>query len=445
MDRYSLGISFTRQMARAVVYNVDQSVVENHIVVPYTNLTNEISNLLSVIDQLFLELSKCAPLKQVAMIKVSGPEDLGVCSSDKFYKSLMTFSAYAESLEQHFKDGFTSPSILRPHNNNANFAKIWTDNFPHEFKLPQNALLFSLKNFISASPETWRNTTNIQFLSSFVTSILAGKRAPVDSSCAKISGLQGVENKWSETNTNWVSFDLKSKLDDIKNSYENFSYVSSYFVEKYGVYREARILTASGNSAACARGAGGIVYLDTDDKFQLGAVVNNVPMGNGSFYINGIVPGQSLCIVASVFDLLLSLSPAISIDVDAMKNLYSATLLKLPITQPIKQTSLIVSQLAEIKSNSKPFDKIFVTGDLSENVVFLQACADLFSAEIIAFDKSVCGAAIGNALSAARKIKESDYETIMKSYFEATPSKRFTPTNEGLSQMLSQLIAYSNL
>lgn len=445
MDRYSLGLSFSKQKARAVVFNVDQGKVENQIVVPYLDETNEILNLLPVIDQLFLELSKCAPLKQVAMIKVSGPEELAVCTSDKFYKSLMTFSAYAESLDKHFKDGFTSPNFLKPQSENASFAKIWTDNFPHEFKLPENALLFSLKSFISMAPEIWRNTTNIQFLSSFVTSILAGKRAPVDSSCAKISGLQGAENKWSDTNANWISFDLKGKLDDIKNSYENFSYISSYFVEKYGVYREARVLTAGGNSAACARGAGGTVYLDTDDRLQLGAVVNNVPLGNGTFYINGIVPGQSLCIVASVFGLILSQLSTNSIEFDSMKNLYLASHMKIPIKLPIKQSSLIISQLAELKSNSKPFDTIFVTGDLSDNVVFLQACADLFSTEIVAFENSIYGAAIGNALSAARKIKESNYEVVMKEYFESVKSKRFTPTNDGLNQMLSQLIAYSKI
>lgn len=450
MDRYSLGISFGRQKARAVVFNIDKSTVEDQVVVKIPPSENEILGLLSVVDQLFLALSKSALLKQVAMIKVSGPEDLGVCSSDHFYKSLMTFSAYAKSLESHFENSFPMTELLKPQPQNNSYAKEWANKIPHEFKLPENALLFTLKSLVSGNPNIWRQTTNVQFLSSFITSILAGKRAPIDSSCGKISGMLNNENKWCDTNTRWVSDDLINKLDDIKHSYDNFSYVSAYFSEKYGIYREARVLTAGGNSAASALGAGGTVYLDTEDSLHLGAIVKNVPLGNGSFYLNGILPGQSICIVASNFDLLISQIPLASIEVDNMKNLYSAELINakkgsIDFNKKIKMSSLIFSQLAELKSNSKEFDKIYVTGELSNNLIFLQACADLFSSEIIAFENSEFGAAIGNALNAARKIKEAEYESVMKVYFDATNHKIFTPSNEGLNQMLSQYIAYLNI
>ena len=224
--------------------------------------------------------------------------------------------------------------------------------------------------------------------------------------------------------------------------------MSSYFVEKYGVYREARILSAGGHSAACAQGAGGSVFLDTDDALHLGAVVNGSPIGNGSFYLNGIVPGQSLCLVASALDPILCQAAFFQIELDSMKNLYSASFLKFESTKKegnyrVKQSVLIFNQLAELKSNAKTFDKIFVTGELSDNPLFLQACADLFSSEMITFDNSVYGAAIGNALSAARKIKETSFEEILSEYFKSTGSKKYIPSPEGQSQMLSQLIAYA--
>jgi sugar (pentulose or hexulose) kinase len=449
MDRYSLGISFGRHDARAAVYNIDRNVVEYKVSVPYSINTLKVNNLLLVVDQLFLALSKCAPLKQVAMIKVSGPEDLAVCSSDIFYKKLMKFSAYAESLESHFGDCFTLDEFLKPSINNSNYAQSYSSTALPEFRLPENALIFTLKNLISEKPEVWQRTTNIQFLSGFVTSLLAGKRSPVDSSCAKICGLQGNGNQWSETSTSWVSSDLKKKLDDIKDTHENFSYISSYFVEKYGLYREARILTAGGNSAACAQGAGGSVYLDTDDKLSLCAVVNTVPDSNKTFYLNGIVPGQSLCIVASDFDLLMSQSASFQIALDSIENIYLApplkrNLLSLKANLKINRSTLLFSQFAELKSNSNVFDKIFVTGALSEDAKFLQACADLFSSEIKVFDNSVYGAAIGNALNAARKIQETSFDEVLSAYFNSTKSIAFSPTPDGQSQMLSQLIAYSN-
>ena len=85
-----------------------------------------------------------------------------------------------------------------------------------------------------------------------------------------------------------------------------------------------------------------------------------------------------------------------------------------------------------------------MTGALSEDAKFLQACADLFSSEIKVFDNSVYGAAIGNALNAARKIQETSFDEVLSAYFNSTKSITFSPTPDGQSQMLSQLIAYSN-
>lgn len=444
MDRYSLGISFSRHKASAVVFNIDTSKVTQSIFVPYLNILDGLG-LLIAIDQLFQELViRKVPLNQVGMIKVSGPEDLAVCTNSIFYKKLMKLSAYATSIKDHFADCFPSVSVLAPFAQNASFVK----SHQSEFRTPENALLFTLKSYVNYQFEFWEQTSNIHFVSSFVTSIIAGKRAPVDSSCSKISGMQGSEYQWNDELIRDVSPDLKNKLDQIKDSYENFSYISSYFVEKYGVYREARVLSAGGNSAACARGAGGSVYLDTDDSLHLGAVVNKTPSGNGNFYLNGIVPGQSLCIVASVYDLLLSQIPGVQVELDSMKELYAAKSIVIKNNTPasnyaLKLSTLIFNQLAEIKTNSKSFEKIFVIGEYSDNPFFLQACADLFSAEIIAFENSTYGAAIGNALSAARKIQETEYEEVFNAYFKFSNSKVYLPTDEGTSQMLSQLISFS--
>ena len=447
MDRFSLGLSLGQHQLKAVIFNSDQSKVEGQVVVKY-KLQDNIESLLDALDATFLKLSEFPSLKQVAMIKVSGPEDCGVCTSDHFYKCIMTFSGYAETLAKHFHGSFTMGSFLKPTPKNINFANEWRETNPNDSYFPDSALLYSIKNLSISNKDIFDKTKNIQFISSFVTSILAGKRAPIDSSCARISGLQGSEFAWNETSTNWISADLKNKLDQIKNSYENFSYVASYFVEKYGIYREARVLTASGNCAACARGAGGSVFLDTEDRLQLAAVVNKRPSVTRSFYLNGIVPGQFLCMVASNFDMILLLEKSYEIDQDPLENIYHANLLsaeQLRNLDKVKLTALLVSQLAELKSNSKFFEKIYVTGDLSSNPIFLQACADIFTSELIAFENSAFGAAIGNALSAARKIKESEYDTVLNAYFDSTPYKTYTPSNEGINQMLSQLIAYSNI
>jgi sugar (pentulose or hexulose) kinase len=448
MDRYSLGLSFSRQKARAVVFNIDKSEVETSVVVPYS-LQGHAIHFLDVLEQLFVELlSNKAPLNQVAMIKCSAPENLAVCTNQNFYKNLMNFSAYAKSLSSHFQNSFTQDDILAPSWNNSEIAKSWHANHKSEFLIPDGALLFTLKDFVSTESQVWETTSNIQFLSAFLNSILAGKRSTIDSSCAKISGLQTNENQWNEANCNWVAPTLHNKLDQIKPSHETFSYVSSYFVEKFSLYREARVLPAGGNSAASAKGAGGSVYLDTDDGCSLGAVVSQVPNGNGSFYVNGIIQGQSVCIVKSKYDLLLSQWAKFDIVNDSMKGLYTASALPIPdiasaIKQKISLSSLLFSQLAEIKSNAKPFDQIFVTGEYSDDPIFMQACADLFATSLTVYTNSVCGTAIGNALSAARKIKETNYEDILKQYFNSVTSKKYTPSNEGLNQMLSQLIAYS--
>ena len=206
-------------------------------------------------------------------------------------------------------------------------------------------------------------------------------------------------------------------------------------------------MPAGGNSAGSAKGSGGSVFLDTNDGCSLGAIVSQLPNGNGSFYVNGLVPGQFVCIVKSKYDLLLSQISALEIVNDSMKNLYSSTVVTVSESSVFKNakfklSDLIFSQLAEIKSNSKPFESICVIGEYSADPFFLQACADLFATPIIVYENSVFGTAIGNALSAARKIKETAYEEVMNGYFKSISSQKFTPTNDGLNQMLSQLIAF---
>lgn len=447
MDRYSLGLTFSRNKAQAVVYNIDSCKISNAVVLPCSQ--NEVVvHFLEVLEQLFLKLVlEKAPLNQVAMIKCSGPENLAVCTNQNFYKNLMNFSAYAKSLASHFQNSFTLDTLLAPSWGNLTVFKNWQKEHKSEFLLPESALVFTLKNFVSNQSQIWDNTSNVQFFSAFINSILAGKRSTIDSSCAKISGLQGEENLWNEQICNGVAASLKTKLDQIKPSHETFSYVSSYFVEKFGVYREARIMPAGGNSAGSAKGSGGSVFLDTNDGCSLGAIVSQLPNGNGSFYVNGLVPGQFVCIVKSKYDLLLSQINALEIVNDSMKNLYSSTVVAVSESSVYKNakfklSDLIFSQLAELKSNSKPFESICVIGEYSDDPVFLQACADLFATPIIVYENSVFGTAIGDALSAARKIKETNYEEVLTGYFKSISSQKFTPTNDGLNQMLSQLIAF---
>lgn len=422
MDRYSLGITLHHSCIRICIFNVDRNEIVHAQKVSF-DIEKGILHFLDIFDDLLKGLSQNPLMKQIAMFKVAGNSNIAVLCNQKFYKALMLYSGYTKSLREHFTDSFVSLDFLYP-KANANFNKSVNKELVENYNLiSDNALLYTLKDFCLNQPNEFAETQIIQSLGAFVTSLIAGKRAPVDSSFGISSGLSVDGLKWSEKNTQWVANDLKSKLDEIKASNDSFSYVGSYFVEKIGVYREARVLPAGSTTGTLARGAGGAVFLDTDDWFQLGVVVSEIPDSKDGYLLNGLGPGRFICLIKNDFHGLEPLLEKYNTNQFEEFNLED---IQLVTTKDIlhldysknQSYNVIVSYLLSFKQHARPFEKIYISGALSKSPFFMQLCADLFGCEVVVYNHSEFASAVGCALSGGRKIKECGYEEALQLFFK---------------------------
>ncbi|PCJ63339.1 MAG: hypothetical protein COA79_00605 [Planctomycetota bacterium] len=465
MIRFSLGISFTSNFAKCVCINLDDMTLEHSTKILLSSELSFPLNHLKTLDTIFSELQKEDFLGRVVSIRISAPETSAVLSNDIFFKNLMTFTAYAKSLVEHFKDSFVANSYVGYEENNYESWTSWSEQNTVDFNLPINALRFSLKNHFKRFSDETAKIENIQFLSSFVTSIIAGKKAPVDISCSWISGLQ---NPGNELNYDDKSFDEElnlnsSNLDSIKPFHESFSYVAPYFVEKYGVYREALILTAGGHQAAVAVGSGGKIYLDTDDFLNLGAIVKDDADFDESCNICGLASESRIQVAHSHFNQIFNYEDLkLPFDISWDKLVFDQTVedysllhikgKKLTLDKDLIINSpnffyecYLLSYLLDIKHTFPDIKELIICGEGKNNINFMKMVANIFNCTVKYFEYGNYSAAIGNALGSARRFREEDYDFILNSFFDKHKVNEVLPDPKLVSEYLSHLFKYESL
>lgn len=159
------------------------------------------------------------------------------------------------------------------------------------------------------SPDEYRATSNILLLSAFLTSVLAGKVAPVDTGDGwgtNLNSLDIAHPQWNKTVLESInaylkqfglSDDVGGKIGAIDHYDAPVGKVNPYFAKKYGVDSEAVVLAGTGDNPATLLGCGGQIVISLGSSYTVNGVMNKiVPSRNGEYNVFGYTKGTAMAL-----------------------------------------------------------------------------------------------------------------------------------------------------
>lgn len=295
-----------------------------------------------------------------------------------------------------------------------------------------------IRRFAQHEPERWAQTRHVALVSSFLTSVLVGRPAPLDWGDAAGTNLFDLRQRcWAPSALDATAEGLRGKLPELAPPDRIVGRISSYFVERYGFDPQTEIVIGTGDNSSSALGVGlqrhgdAMLSLGTSDtlsglgeelaplpgghlfvaptRHDLGllcfrngslarqevrdrfgvdwagfdSAVADAPLGNGGHLL---LPWSAPEIVPRTIGTGFVLSPGFPRD-DAAH--YCRAILEGQAMAMLRHSGPL-----------RPFDRLRVTGGGSASDAMLQIVADLFGCSVERTATS-SGAAVGAALRAA--------------------------------------------
>lgn len=133
----------------------------------------------------------------------------------------------------------------------ANVVRLTGSRATERFSGPQ------IRKFWKEDPSSYRKTEHIGLISSFITSLLIGRVAPVDSGDGFGTNLADIrKGKWSKEALIATSPDLESRLPKLLGKDESLGTVAQYLVERYGFTPTTEVIVGSGDNPNSLVGLG---------------------------------------------------------------------------------------------------------------------------------------------------------------------------------------------
>lgn len=150
-----------------------------------------------------------------------------------------------------------------------------------------------IRRFARTDPEAWALTAHVCLVSSFVTSVLAGRLAPIDHGDGAGMNLLDIRRrKWSEAAMAATAEGLGRRLPPTCAPWTAVGRVAPYFVSRYGLPASAQVVAGSGDNPCSLVGGGvrepgeAVLSLGTSDTyFGLLKEVAVDPEANGHVFI----------------------------------------------------------------------------------------------------------------------------------------------------------------
>ncbi len=332
------------------------------------------------------------------------------------------------------------------------------------------------------SPHEYEETAHIMVLSAFVTSILTGTIAPVDTGDGWGTNLNSldIENPgWSGDmisacdrylQENGIAGGLRERIGGICHYDTAVGTVSGYFTKRYGVNPGAVVLAGTGDNPATLLGCGTGAVISLGSSYTVNGVMEKiVPSPTGEYNVFGYTPGRAMAL--SVFTNGSKLhdhflrkyvtgNPDTPVDlkhwneylrragVPVLKedeNLMLPYLLSesVPLAQEgiIRQgftedeadaniRALHVSQVLSLKLHSDHLsgtESLCVVGGASRNPVLKQLIADVFGTRVYSVDHADFAAPLGCAVSGARHLLNISYEEAQERFVKRDSSPMIEP------------------
>ena len=131
-----------------------------------------------------------------------------------------------------------------------------------------------IRCFAKTEPEAWRRTAHVCLVSSFITSVLAGRLAPIDHGDGAGMNLLDIRRReWSETALAATAEGLDRRLLPSQPPWTVVGRVAPYFVARYRLPANAQVVIGSGDNPCSLVGVGtrepgeAVLSLGTSDTF----------------------------------------------------------------------------------------------------------------------------------------------------------------------------------
>lgn len=496
---YTIGLEFSTQSAKSLVLNIESGEVEHLYSHEYDSSFPDYETrggvlssgreevrhtspflLIEALDLAFRQLKgDRIDLSQVRAIKVDGMQHCTVYTNPLFAEALKSLDPGQDLLPQlrHTISRRTSPiwEDRSPVREAAYLTESLRDQGGIEHLTGNRAeLRFPAAQILKwgrEHPEEVEKTAHILLLSAFMTSILSGRIAPVDTGDGWGTNLNHLDIRnpgWSGPvlavmerylRKGGVRGDLAAKIGAMVPYDAPAGGIHPYFSKKYGVNPEAVVLAGTGDNPATLLGCGSDTVISLGSSYTVnGASDSVVPSSSGEYNVFGYIPGTAMALSvftngSKVHDHFLrryllrgdarEITPG---DWDAYVRAAGPFVLDeneplmLPYLQaesvPLRPAgiarqgfgegdagtnirALCVSQVLSLRLHSghlRGAASIFVVGGASKNSFLMQLIADLFQAQAYKVRHADFAAPLGCAVSGARRTLNLSYPEAARRY-----------------------------
>lgn len=515
MPRYVLGLDSSTQSLSSMLLNIDSGEVvddralnfdtilpqygtENGVMRDADPMVVHSSPVMwaEALDILFRQMKdEGLPLSEVVAISGSGQQHGSVYLRDNIEVALANL-ADAPSLSEAVR-----PCLSR------DSAPVWMDSSTHaeceeiratmggkaamvaatgsdcfeRFTGPQ------IRKFAKQAPTAYGETAHIALVSSFVSSLIAGKVSAIDVGDGAGMNLMDIAHlDWNEEALNATAEGLGNKLPAVKASHEVLGNVSPYFVQNYGVNADALAVVWSGDNPCSLIGLGlvepGLMAISlgtSDTMFGAMSTCNTDPRGEG--HVFGSPAGGYMTLLCFKNGSLAreKIKDQYNLDWDAFSQALRDTPLGndgkmiLPYFEPeivprvltpgVHRKNLseedvagncravVEAQMMSMRLHSEWMGErpaaIYATGGASANAEIIQIMANVMGAPVYLFE-STNSAAMGAALRAAHALDvaeggEGDWKAIVAPFAKPVHSSKVEPQAEAVAVYNEQMKAFA--
>jgi xylulokinase len=525
---YALGIDFGTQSVKIVVVDVyDPKVIYTGAFEYDTVLSRygtrggvlptkhpEIRHtsplmLIEAVDLVFWRLQEDGvDVSRLRVIKIDAMQHCTVYTDESFVERVMAFDPSRTLLPQ------IEPSITRE------TCPIWEDRAPVEeaaylmsafeehgsmnvltgnrveLRFPASQILMWARHY----PDKYSRTAHIFILSAFLSSIIAGKSAPVDTGDGWGTNLNTLDIRnpgWNDAvlkvadaylHNHGIASTLHDKLGEMAHYDTVLGPISHYFVERYGVSSEAIVLLGTGDNPATLLGCGGNMVISLGSSYTVnGEMQEIIPSSTGEYNIFGYIPGRAMALTvftngAKVHEFFLEKYSALKGHESSVKKDWESYVraagqsiindnekLMLPylLDESIPQRSrgivrdgfddrdveaeiraLHISQALSLRLHSNHLNyagALCVVGGGSQNRFLRQIIADVFDASVYTIRHADFAAAFGCAISGAKTILRVSYEECASRFIQVDRSLSMDPIPENQIAIQTLLCKYAAL
>ena len=365
-----------------------------------------------------------------------------------------------------------------------------------ELRFPASQIL----KWARESTDEYARTAHIFLLSAFLTSVLAGKVAPVDTGDGwgtNLNTLDIHQPGWSDavlkvadeySHGRDAGLALRDRLGEMVHYDTVLGPVAPYFVRRYGVSPRAVVLAGTGDNPATLLGCGGQAVVSLGSSYTVnGQMREIVPSVSGEYNVFGYTPGNAMALTvftngAKLHEFFLDkyIPKGTSgggtderweayVSTAGQRLLREDERLMLPYLMdesvPLRPAgvvrdgfnyrdatvnirSLHVSQALSLRLHSGHLSRteaLCVVGGASQNRFLRQMIADVFDADTYSIRHAGFSAALGCAISGARELLGITYDEAARSFVPLDRASSVRPVEENRHAVQALLNRYEAL